>query len=152
MPGPYNAAQVDVARRLWNCGKARGWDATTCAAFLGNVDGECSFEIHAWGDHDAATDIEQDHKDRRDMILAHTGINMVTADVEDQFKGIMWEMSSAPSPYRRNEALLIAATDLRDKVAVLVAREEQSGNQPRDEDRRTDLADFWLAYASAHGW
>ena len=121
------------------------YDATTSAVCLGCCDGETSFLVLARGDHGEACGAYQWHLTRRNIILAHTGIDVWAAPAGDQARAFMAEISEPWSAYRHVEAALIAAPTVEAKMRVLVAKFESSAQQERDIARRTPMAVYWLS-------
>ena len=139
----YSPKQRWTARAMWGVYRTR-YDALTAAACLGCCDGETSFLVLARGDHGEACGAYQWHRPRRDLILAHAGIDVWAAPAGDQARAFMAEISESWSAYRHVEATMTAAPTLEAKMRVLVSRFEQSGSQDRDVARRTPMAEFWL--------
>lgn len=139
----YTSAQRATAKAMWDVFKAAGYDDDSCAALLGNSDGECSFLIMARGDRGEAGGACQWHQNRRDLILKNTGIDVWSASATDQARALVAEITQKWSWYWHVDKALRAAPTIRAKIMVLVSQLEQSASQARDIDRRTPMAVYW---------
>lgn len=110
-------------------------------SLMGSIEGECSFQIGAVGDHGSAVGIAQWHSARRRAIFAGTGIDVATAGINDQCAAMLWEMQHGT--YRKVWPALNATDTIWSAITVLVQNYEQSSEQSRDIHRRVGLALNW---------
>lgn len=155
----YTDKQLSVAKESWDFWKSVGCDDIHAAAWLGNEDGETSFNYRAVGDHGEAHGPAQMHSPRSNYIKANMPehINILTASHLDQLKAIHWESTLSTgnkSMYRKVWAVFMAANTIESDrtktppiigaTEVLIHNYEQSGSQARDIERRTSLSNYWL--------
>ncbi|HUB63886.1 MAG TPA: phage tail tip lysozyme [Methylocella sp.] len=138
----YSPEQIAVAAESWKYWKGVGLDDVHAAAWLGNEDGETSFNPRAIGDRGEAFGPAQDHLMRVLAIKQGCGIDIRTAPHLDQLEAIFWEVSQGT--YKHVWTKVKATETLQAAVAILVQDYEQSGDQTRDIARRTVLATYWL--------
>ena len=138
----YTSDQIANAKTIFSFWKQKGCTDTQAAAWVGNVDGECSLEIGPVGDHGEAYGLSQWHSDRINEIKKGTGIDVRTATLEQQLEAVYWEVTKGW--YKTVWSKFIATTTLENAIAVLVQYYEQSGSQARDVARRTKLATYWM--------
>ena len=138
----YNPNQVANAKTIFSFFKSKGCTDSQAAAWVGNVDGECSLEIGPVGDHGEAYGINQWHTDRINEIKKGTGIDVRTATLEKQLEATYYEVTKGW--YKTVWSKFIATKTLKSAIAVLVQYYEQSGSQARDVARRTKLATYWM--------
>jgi len=141
----YTAGQIATAKTVYTFWVSKGATDFQAAAWVGNVDGECSLEGWLIGDHGTAYGIDQDHMDRVNEILKGCGIDMRTATLEQQCEATYWEVTKGW--YRSVWPGFKETTSLAAAVDYLVEYFEQSGDQPRDDARRLVLSQYWLTYA-----
>ena len=93
------------------------YDATTSAVCLGCCDGETSFLVLARGDHGEACGAYQWHLTRRNIILAHTGIDVWAAPADDQARAFMAEISEPWNACACREVRGLSTTRARHRSA-----------------------------------
>jgi len=133
-----------VAIESYKFWRSVGYDHDGACSWLGNEQGEDSFDNALHGDHGEATGPAQHHRDRIETIKAGCGIDIATASHLDQLRAIDWSTQNEVG-YRHVKNHILAAQGIRAKVTVIVAEYEHSGNQARDIDRRTGFAEDWAA-------
>lgn len=140
-------SSYDVALESYRLVREAGADHLSAISWVANEDRETSFRIGVVGDDGEAFDPAQHHIARINAIAKPPpkgfGVDLRSAPHDVQIKGIIWEMKEGG--YKHVWPQLLAASTLREKATVLVQKYEQSGNQPRDINRQTALADYWMA-------
>jgi len=142
----YTPVQTQNAQTIWSFWISKGCSPNQAAAWVGNVDGECSLIIGLIGDNNEAHGISQWHDDRIEEILEGTGIDIRSATLPDQLEAAYWECTEGW--YKDVWPKLLATKDIQSAVTVLVQYYEQSGSQARDVARRTTLATYWYSQLS----
>lgn len=95
--GPDSAAQAQAAKEGYDQYIAMGATPAVAAAMIAQEKAESAFDPGARGDNGAAGGLYQHHKDRRDAIMAGTGIDMWNSTAANQRRGAWWELHHGES-------------------------------------------------------
>ena len=139
----YTVEQIANARTIFDFWHAKTKIDIIAAGWVADADREDSLTPKLVGDRGSAFGIAQDHMTRVRSIKGGTGIDMRTASVADQCRGIYWEVTKGP--YKAILPALLAAPTAWGVNAILISRFEQSGNQSRDLEEQLPKAAHWLA-------
>lgn len=90
--GPDSATQAQSAREGYDQYIAMGATPAIAAAMIAQEKRESGFDPSAIGDSGAARGLYQWHADRRNAMLAGSGIDVSTASAADQRKAAWWEL------------------------------------------------------------
>lgn len=129
--GPDSAAQAKSAREGYDQYIGMGASPEIASAFIAQEKRESGFDPNIVGDNGAARGLYQHHKDRRDNILAGTGIDMWNASAEDQRRGVWWEAHNTESPAFK-KMLAAAAKGGEDAAGVAGASGAADFERPAD--------------------
>ena len=147
-------AQQSAAQESYQFWRSKGLSAVAALAMVGNEQGESGFDPHAVGDGGAAGGSFQWHKDRRDRILAATGIDVWSKSTShlQQLQAAYYEMSMGldPGAGRAWNSLQTAAT-VRDAMKAAVYDFERPLNKGSAALTRLDYARSWASKLSVVG-
>ena len=133
-----------IEKKIWDFWKSKGASDWVAAAWLGNTEGEDSFELTAIGDGGKAYGTSQWHwVPRGENILAAIGVDIRRCDLDGQLNAAWWEINHA-NGYSHVWKLLQSTKTVDTAVATIVHFYEQSGSQKRDIVKRSDYANYWL--------
>ncbi len=141
MTSLYTNTQVQNANAIFQFFLQKGCSQQQAAAFVGNIEGECSLLTELVGDNDTAFAIFQWHSDRIAEIFKGTGINVKTANLTQQLEAALWELQFGW--YRSVWPKFIATKTVQDAVTVLVENYEQSASAASDIKKRVAYANYW---------
>ena len=148
----YTTDQIANARIIFDFWFAKTKRDDIAASWVADADREDSLKPMLVGDkvHGVGTafGIAQDHMPRVRSILAGAHVDMRTASVADQCRGIYWEVSKGA--YKAILPALLATKTLWGINAILISRFEQSGDQSRDLAEQLPKAEHWLATFGGH--
>jgi hypothetical protein len=89
------AVEINTAtRESYDFWKSKWLPHHVASAIVANEFHESSFNPRARGDGWKAMGLFQWHKPRRDIIFSNTGVNIETANRDDQLKAAYWEMTN----------------------------------------------------------
>lgn len=99
---PITGGQAaENAKKIYAMLRAGGLDHEGAVGILASNQTESGFNPNIPGDGGAAKGLFQYHKDRRDAILAATGLDVWSPKVEEQVQGALWEMQFGRDPGAR---------------------------------------------------
>lgn len=112
---PAAGSNKEQSRAFW---LSQGYTPAQVAGLLANEQVESGgFQTNPVGDGGAARGIFQWHSDRRQRILAATGIDVATASHADQLRAAAWELQA------RGDADRLKATTTPEEAAAVVSKE-----------------------------
>ncbi|CAA2137493.1 phage tail tip lysozyme [Methylobacterium bullatum] len=89
------------AKTAFDFFKSKGLSTEAASGILASIKQESNFTSQARGDGGRAHGVFQHHADRRAAIQRATGINMSTADLQQQLEGAWWEMQNGDAGAQR---------------------------------------------------
>ncbi|WP_187273038.1 phage tail tip lysozyme [Methylobacterium sp. WL69] len=92
---------VGNAKIAYDFFRSKGLSHEAASGILGKMKHESNFNPNARGDGGKAHGLFQHHADRRAAILRGSGVDMSNASVQDQLKGVWWEMNHGDAGAQR---------------------------------------------------
>src|SRR5208337_1075148 len=150
--GAPTGKEADLAKQGYDYLISQGASPDVAIAILGNARGENQLGSLAIGGSGEMGQFQW-KEDRRQRILAATGIDVRTAGFQDQLKAFLWEAKNSPNDTNRIWDRLVAAKTDDERMLILVHEFEQSGNQMSDRAIRMGHAERYrrLIYGGASG-
>ena len=151
-PAVNTRQQSENALRSYRFWRSKGLSREAALAMVGNEQGESAFNPNARGDFDSASGQYlaggpfQHHRDRRNAILAGTGIDMWDNNTphEKKLEGAHWELTQgSDSQARRAWQKLMGSNSIDEAVAAVVYDYERPKYKAKDTAIRTDYAYRW---------
>ena len=145
-PAVNTRQQSENALRSYRFWRSKGLSREAALAMVGNEQGESNFNPNAVGDGGLAGGPFQHHRDRRNAILAATGIDMWDNNTshEKKLEGAYWELTqSNDTGARKAWRKMMDANSVDEAVAAAVYDFERPRNKARDTAIRTDNAYRW---------
>ncbi|QIB36597.1 hypothetical protein G3A56_00095 [Rhizobium oryzihabitans] len=150
---PINVKQKwENAKRSYDFWRSKGLTRESALAMVGTEDGESGFNPNARGDFDSASGQYlaggpfQHHRDRRNAILAATGIDMWDNNTshEKKLEGAYWELTQGnDSQARRAWRKLLEGGPVEYGVSAATYDYERPRDKAGQTAVRTDLAYKW---------
>jgi len=124
----------------------KGLTLEQACGVLAQADAESTLRPDAVGDHGEAHGLFQLHEDRRAAIKRGSGIDVATANIEQQCAAVWWELQhSEHTAYR---GLLAALTD--DEAGQTMCRLYERPASALQPVKRGQCAEKWAVYFRAH--
>ena len=138
--GAPTGNEAELAKQAYAYWRGQGLSHDAALAVIGNQRGENALGSLNRGDGGSAGGQFQWHADRRADILAHTGIDVLTAGFMDQQKAARWEMENGAGGGHVWNAMKNAKSR-EDAIWTMVHGFERSGDQRGDAAIRLGYAD-----------
>lgn len=139
----YSVEQIANARTIFDFWHSKKASDILAASWVADADREDGLKPWLVGDRGTAFGIAQHHMARLKLILAATGVDMRTASVADQCRGIYYEVTKGACKHVL--PILMDTRTLWGVNAILIAQFEMSADHASDLAKQVPKAEHWLA-------
>lgn len=142
----YSKAQLAVAEVIYEYFRSCGLPSPQACGIVAQPARESRFNPSATGDGGQAKGLFQMHPDRRAVIKARGGFDMLSGDVAEQCKGVWWELNHVETAAL---AALRRTHDAFGAGSVMCSQYERPASHAEAGIRGKIAAEFYAYFAAA---